>query len=161
MTVSVTGTQKLNPFPSRGDFDPIGQMIGVSSATGDATGGQLRITFDLDETFAYIMRGMSLLLAGGTGDIPMELTYLPGNNVDGVAVRYTGAETQTTILGQTGMTFIPPRVLVLPDGTNSAQIQGRVPNVNLDILTVSYHALVFDRIALVKNPPAFFVGFLA
>lgn len=161
MSITAVGTIRLNPYPSRGPLDPIGQFIGVGQVVGDATGNEQVVSFDLDESYAYIMRGISVLMSGGIDPQDLTAEYLPGITVDGNTVRYVQSAEIPIIFGQGGFTYIPPRILILPDGNNVAQVRGRAPNVLADILTVSWHALAFDRIAFLTTPPAAFVGFLA
>jgi len=158
MSVGAAGSQRLEPFASRGSFDPVGTLIGVGQVTGDASGGTLSIFYVLDPNFAYIVRGVGLssaIVASSTANIDITTGVL----LDTFIERYGETFSLPSSLSlENFATYRPPPLLILPQ--QSPTIIGLVDNSLNKTLRVSFRALEFERLVLVNTPPEVIARFL-
>jgi len=124
--VSVQGTVgvTIEPFLNNGRNDPLGTMIGVGVATGDASAGSINFAWTLDP-FVYILRAVGGRRQDAVADTAASI-FTTGYRANQAAENYFDQQllvTETGI-GSTGFTWKPPQVFAVPrDGNSSISVQ--------------------------------------
>ncbi len=159
MSVSATSVAKINPFFRRGSQDPIGQIIGIGTVTGDATGGTASITITFPTNMAILMQGGNIH-GNLAADQDMHLGFTTGITIDGASDSWLHTELAVTAGGFEAVVFNPPRFLILPDAGVAPVWVGTVANVDTEVTFLKCRALCWQRDFFLQNSPMAIQGLL-
>lgn len=159
MSVDVTGTIRMNPFPRVGAADPLGQMIGVGTITGDATGGHQRVNWSLPTQNVYIVQSLTAESLVGA-DREHFYQYGTGVTLDGIGEVYGTGILGIFIQLRVRTFWEPPRFMSLASAGGTIDLFCEQANVNAEVFNARMRALVWERNAFLTVSPSQFVGFL-
>jgi len=151
MSVSVVGTFRVNPFPRATPADPLGQMIGVGTATGDATGNTLQVVWSLPLENVYLVQAMSAQTLTSTA-LVHHYSLSTGVLLDAIAEQYKFMIAPEVEFATRASFWIPPRMINLPNSFGTVQLFCRTTNINLAVHQVVFRALVFERNSFLVVP---------
>lgn len=148
---------RVQPFMRMDNSDPVGQMLGDASLTGDASGGTNILSFTLPENNVYLIRWVKIQAVSAIDlafDVSLSTGLILGSST--VSWRKTGfiVSDGTTAID----TFEPRRLLVF--GDRNPSINGTIPNVLNQDLDMQWSAVFWTRQAFIDMPSEKFSRFL-
>lgn len=150
MGIFVAGEFSIDPFDRAVDGDPIGQMVGVGSVTGNASGGVAQVSFTLPQNFAYVVLAMGFTSTLGATAVHL-YRLVTGLRVNGLDERYGSSIEALSVAGTEESQFIPPKMISLPGPVVPTMFLS-IANVLGDTSVVDFRALVFDRHTVIAVP---------
>ena len=130
MAITTAGSLRLEPYRQATPADPLGSLIGTASSAGDASGGNHTITWDLPNTFFYVLRTVGANSNLITGQ-PVEFHVTTGVVLDNVSEVYV--EVNDGVTGVTNFSAImkEPSFLWRPPAASSPSIKTFTANVGV------------------------------
>ena len=151
MSVATVGELRIEPFASVEASDPLGTLVGTGRSTGDATGGDNRLTFNLPNDFFYVLRHFSAFSGTGAG-LAFQFQISTGFSIGGIDETYVQIVDSVTAVGNAGALMTTPRIFWRPPTNSSPQMAARITNTNGLTLDASCRLLFWPADVLRSVP---------
>ena len=152
MTVSVTGSLRVEAYANIDVADPQGALLGTARVAGDASGGFADITYNLPNQFMYVLQ-MFGADVGHTTDTTFEFQIITGVVIDAVGeqyaelIRITGAPSNSMAL------MDPNKFLWLPEEASNPRLAVRITNPGAGVNFSSSCRLLFWPHDIIRGVP--------
>jgi len=152
LAVSATTFQELIPFRTPATGDPYAELIGRSTASGDATGGAVTFSWSLTLGAVALVRAISIRHTSG---VVAAAAYriATGYVLNGTEEIYGHNELISAVVGDTGATWRPPPIFCRPRN-QAIRVEVDMPNVDTIVFQATFRALIFQEYMLRDVPPS-------